>query len=108
MDAYLKGEKIITSKDVENLNPEVSKIVDKSFDLNQNFAGFVNSAGAVPLNAPDGIGSYAWYFQLGTDNNRVELAVDVNEGIFVRSKSGKTGTMAWDNWKQIKIGGGAT
>lgn len=102
---YTLGEKLLSDKDIEVINPDISKTIDNTFDLNEDFSGFVASAGKLPLNAPSDISSYAFYFQLGIagTSNRVEFAFDINEKVFIRSKSGKTGKTVWDNWK--KIGG---
>lgn len=101
MNFYLKGKKLLTNNDISDLNPEISKIVDNQFDLNQDFAGFVSSYGKLPIHAPSGINKYAFYFQFGTPPNKIELAFDIDEKIFVRAKSGKTGKAVWDDWKQI-------
>lgn len=86
---------------LKSVNPEISKVVNNAFDLNQNFKGFVSTVKKIPVHAPNGINTYAFYLSFGTRPNYIQLAFDINEKIFIRAYSGKTGAMAWDDWKQI-------
>lgn len=106
-DYVMKSDKVLTVKNLIQalLSDELVNLVDDNFDMNNASPGIYRSWGKKPINAPNCL-AWAKYFVIpfveGDPNNLIQIAIDSNGNIFIRTKSGTPAN--WNPWHIVNLG----
>lgn len=101
IDAFLNGDKLVTSNDLakELFSTKSVQLIDSSKDLNTVQLGFVRSFGSKPQNAPEALQPWAIYFTISMDEEKTTMAqfgIDSDGQIYARTKGGDPSK--WNDW----------
>lgn len=107
-DFVMKSDQVLTTKNLIQalFSDELVNVVDNSFDMNNASPGIYRSWGKKPINTPNYCQPWAKYFAIpfveGDSDDMIQIAIDSNGNIFIRTKGGQPA--AWNLWHSVNLG----